>query len=91
MAIYDINTKKIVRLRELGGKEIVNLNDGGRLGVIADSDLVIDEKSGKIISLLVPDNRAQFMLFGDKKEIEIPWNSIRKIGNDMIIIELENK
>ncbi|WP_425447491.1 YlmC/YmxH family sporulation protein [Dethiothermospora halolimnae] len=78
-----------MRLSKLGGKEIVNLNDGGRLGVIADSDLIIDEKSGKIISMSIPDRRGQFKLFGDKSEIEIPWNSIRKIGNDMIIIEFD--
>lgn len=89
MTIYDIGNKKIVTLRELGGKEIVNLNTGGRLGIIADSDLVIDERTGKIQSLLVPDNRTQFKLFGEKREINIPWGAIRKIGNDMIIIELD--
>ncbi|MBS4535997.1 YlmC/YmxH family sporulation protein [Clostridium sp. D2Q-14] len=89
MSIYEIGSQKIVTLSELGGKEIVNLNNGGRLGVIADSDLLIDEKTGKIHSLLVPDNRSQFKLFGEKKEIDIPWNTIRKIGNDMIIIELD--
>ena len=77
-----------MRLSKLGGKEIVNLNDGGRLGVIADSDLVIDEQSGKILSLLVPDKKNQFALFASKSEIEIPWSSIRKIGNDMIIIDM---
>ncbi|WP_416197990.1 MAG: Sporulation protein, YlmC/YmxH family [Sporanaerobacter sp.] len=78
-----------MKLSELGGKEIVNLNNGERLGIIADSDITIDEKTGKIISLLVPDPKVQFKLFGEKEEIEIPWNSIRKIGNDMIIVEFE--
>lgn len=77
-------------LNKLGGKEIVNLNDGGRLGIIADSDIVIDEKTGKIISLLIPDKRMQFKFFGEREEIEIPWSSIRKIGNDMIIVELDD-
>ncbi|MTI70014.1 MAG: YlmC/YmxH family sporulation protein [Firmicutes bacterium] len=80
-----------MRLHKLGGKEIVNLNDGGRLGVIADSDLIIDEKTGRILALLVPDNRSQISLFKDRSEIEIPWELIRKIGNDMIIIELDEK
>ncbi len=78
-----------MRLNELGGKEIVNLNDGGRLGIIADSDLIINEKTGEILALLAPDNRTQFSFFGNKNEIEIPWNCIKKIGNDMIIIELD--
>ncbi len=82
-----------MRLSELGGKEIVNLNDGGRLGIIADSDLVIDEKSGKILALLVPERRSQIKIFGtyDRNGVEIPWSAIRKIGNDMIIIELDEE
>ncbi len=78
-----------MRFSKLGGKEIVNLNDGGRLGVIADSDLIIDEGSGKIMALLIPERKSQFKFFGDRYEIEIPWDAIRKIGNDMIIIELD--
>lgn len=76
-------------LSELGGKEIVNLNNGERLGVIADSDIIVDEKTGKIISLLIPERRFQLKLFGNNQEIEIPWDSIRKIGQDMIIIEVD--
>lgn len=76
-------------LSELGGKEIVNLNDGGRLGMLAESDVIIDENTGKIISLLLPDKRVQFKFFGEREDIEIPWNSIKKVGDDMIIVELE--
>lgn len=80
-----------MRLSKLGGKEIVNLNDGGRLGVIANSDLIIDEKTGKIMAMIVPDRKNQFKIFGDKYEVEVPWEAVRKIGNDMIIIELDEK
>lgn len=79
-----------MRLMELGQKEIVNLNNGERLGIIADSDLLIDESSGRILSLLVPERRFSLRVLGlESTGIEIPWNSIRKIGYDMIIIELE--
>jgi len=79
-----------LRLIDLGQKEIVNLNNGGRLGLIADSDFLRDEESGKIISLLVPERRLGLRLLGlDNIETEIPWESIRKIGYDMIIIETE--
>lgn len=80
-----------MRLSELGQKEIVNLNNGERLGLVLDSDLLIDQKTGKIISLLSPDRRLGFKIFGlDNSETEIPWNAIRKIGYDMIIIELDS-
>lgn len=79
-----------MRLFELGQKEIVNLNNGGRLGLIADSDFLISEETGKIISLLVPEKRLGFRLLGlDTNGTEIPWNTIRKIGFDMVIIELD--
>ena len=75
-------------LSELGGKELVNLNNGERLGIIADSDIIVDEKTGKIITLLVPEKKFHFKLFGISEGIEIPWHTIRKIGNDMIIVEI---
>ncbi len=79
-----------MRLIDLGHKEIVNLNNGGRLGLIADSDFLIDEESGKIISLLVSERKFGFRLLGlDSIDTEIPWESIRKIGYDMIIIETD--
>lgn len=77
-----------MRLIDLGQKEIVNLNNGGRLGLVADSDFLIDEESGRIISLLVSERRFGLRLLGlDSMDTEIPWESIRKIGYDMIIIE----
>lgn len=79
-----------MRFNTIGGKEIVNLCDGSRLGIIAESDLLIDEKTGRIISLLVPDERGLLSLFSSSSLLEIPWESIKKIGNDMIIIELED-
>ncbi|QXM06094.1 YlmC/YmxH family sporulation protein [Crassaminicella indica] len=80
-----------MRLSKLGGKEIVNLSDGGRLGILAESDLLIDEKNGKIRAILIPAFKNQFSIFYDKNFVEIPWNCVRKIGNDMIIIELEEE
>lgn len=79
-----------MRLSAIGGKEIVNLCNGSRLGIIAESDLLIDERTGKIHALLIPDSKSFFNLFSSNSLTEIPWEAIRKIGNDMIIIELED-
>lgn len=78
-----------MRLSEIGGKEIVNLNDGARLGILGDCDLLINEKSGKIRAILVPDYKSQFSIFYDRDFLEVPWSCIKKIGNDMVIVELE--
>lgn len=79
------------RLSEIGGQEIINLYDGGRLGVVADVDILIDENTGKIKTLLVPDSKGFFSFFSDKNYIEVPWEAIRKFGLDAIIIDLEEK
>lgn len=75
----------------IGGKEIVNLCDGSRLGIIAESDLIIDERTGRIISLLIPDKKGILNFFSNESSLEIPWEAVKKIGNDMIIIELEDE
>ena len=54
-----------------------------------DADIVFDEDTGKIISLIAPEKRLSFKLLGiESNGMEIPWTAIRKIGYDMIIVEL---
>lgn len=79
-----------MRLSELGNKEIINLNNGERLGLLEDADILFDENSGKILSIIIPERRISFRLLGiENANMEIPWSSIRKIGYDMIIVELD--
>ncbi|HLR21422.1 MAG TPA: YlmC/YmxH family sporulation protein [Tissierellaceae bacterium] len=80
-----------MRLSELGDKEIINLNNGERLGLLADADIIFDEHSGEIMSIVVPERRISFRLLGiEDSGMEVPWSSIRKIGYDMIIVELNH-
>ncbi|QHE52240.1 YlmC/YmxH family sporulation protein [Pontibacillus sp. HMF3514] len=75
-----------MRYRDLSGKEIVDVRQGARLGVLGQTDLEIDPVSGKIKSFLVPS----YKWFGMKKEgeeVRIYWRDIKKIGDDMIIID----
>ncbi|GAB3067027.1 YlmC/YmxH family sporulation protein [Virgibacillus ainsalahensis] len=77
-----------MRYKDISGKEIVNINQGTRLGILGQTDLEINEKTGQIESFVIPN----YKWFGLKKEGEekkIHWKSIRKIGDDMIMVELE--
>ncbi|MFA4132697.1 MULTISPECIES: YlmC/YmxH family sporulation protein [unclassified Brevibacillus] len=77
-----------MRLSELGGKEIIGLDNGEKMGVISDSDLVIHPENGMIQSIILPGG--SFFGFGKKREdLVIPWSSIVKIGPDMVIIQLK--
>jgi YlmC/YmxH family sporulation protein len=79
-----------MRLSELSGKEIINLGDGGRLGVLDDCDLYFDSKSGKIDSIMLPSRGGLFHLFSDNRSSVIPWHAIKRIGDEVIIVDLNN-
>jgi YlmC/YmxH family sporulation protein len=77
-----------MRLSEFSGKEIIGLDNGERLGVISDSDLEINAATGEITSIILPGT--SFFGFGKRRDdVVIPWNSIIKIGPDMIIVQLQ--
>jgi len=79
-----------VRFSEFSGKEIIDLDNGERMGVLGQSDLVINPESGQIESIVL--SGSSYFGFGKKKhDVVIPWHSIRKIGPDMIIVELKER
>lgn len=88
---FDAPNSTIKRLSEIGGQEIINLYDGGRLGVIADVDLLINDETGRIEALIIPDSRKGFSFLSNKSFIEVPWEAIKKIGQDTIIVDLDNE
>lgn len=74
-----------MRYGELSGKEIVNLENGSRLGLLGQTDIELDENTGRINAFIIPSYR----FFGLKKEetdMKIEWKDIEKIGEDMIIV-----
>jgi len=79
----------IVRLSELIGKDIVNIQNGSRLGTVADSDLVVQAETGEIESIILP-SRGGLLNLWDKGKLTIPWTAVRKIGSEVIIVELDD-
>lgn len=78
-----------MRLSELSGKEIVDVKRAERLGVLGQTDLEINETTGQIQALLIPSVK-WFGLRKQGKEIRVPWQQIKKIGSDMMIIDVED-
>ncbi len=72
-------------LSDIGDREIINVHDGARLGVMADTDLVIDQE-GKIKTLLL---HPPFKIFRPRSrdELQIPWGSVTKIGDDILFVD----
>ncbi len=71
----------------MSGKEIVDVNRAERLGILGQTDLEIDE-TGQITSLIIPSVK-WFGLLRNGSEIRVPWEHIKKIGADMIIIDFQ--
>lgn len=75
-----------MKLSDLQSKYIVNVRDGKHIGSIID--VRIDEKNGGIISLIIEPNKSFFSFSKGKIDTEIRWNSIEKIGEDVILVNL---
>lgn len=75
-----------MRLSELQSKDIVNLNDGKRMGKIIDVEI----DSGKIYNLIIEPKRFFLNIFRRGEEVTIKWESIEKIGEDVILIKTNN-
>lgn len=73
------------RFSELRQKEVIHICQGARLGYI--HDLCIDLESGRVLSVIVPGPCRFLGLFGRDSEYVIPWGCIRRIGEDLILVE----
>lgn len=69
-------------------KEIINLSDGRRLGFIYDIEVNLEK--GRIEALIVPGPGKFLGLFGKENDIVILWKEIRKIGIDVILVEIKD-
>jgi YlmC/YmxH family sporulation protein len=73
-----------VSFNELRCKEVVNLTDGKRLGHICD--IILSSVTKTVLGLVVPGERK---IFQAKEDIFIPWRNINKIGDDVILINID--
>lgn len=64
-------------------REVVNVTEGEKLGYVYD--LEIDEVSGKICAIIVPGKNSGVFLKG---KTVIPWEKIKKIGDDIILVDI---
>ncbi len=73
-------------LRELECRDVINLCDGRLLGHI--SDLEIDTECGKATAIYI--SSGGFWSAG-KEEVRIPWEDIRCIGEDAVLVEFRRE
>lgn len=73
------------RFSELKNKEVIHVCEGSRLGYI--NDLTVDLDSGRVTNIIVPGPCRFLGLFGREDDYVIPWGCIRRIGEDIILVD----
>ncbi len=75
------------RFTELQCKEVICLGDGRRLGFV--SDVTVEVPDGRVVALIVPGPCRFLGLFGRREDYILPWECIRRIGPDIVLVDVK--
>lgn len=78
-----------MRLSEFREKEVINLCNCKRLGCVAD--ISFDCCTGCIEEIIVPGPGRICGFFGSDSEFVIPFSCIKKIGPDIVLVEIQEE
>ena len=76
-----------VKFTDLHCKEVICVSDGRRLGYISDAR--IDLPQGHILAIIVPGPCRFLGLCGRRDDYIIPWHCIRKMGPDIVLVDIK--
>ncbi len=72
-----------MKFTDLQCKEVICIRSGQRLGFV--SDVLVEVPEGNVCAIVVPcPNRFPM---GRREDFVIPWNCIKRIGPDIILVE----
>ena len=71
---------------QLKCKEVICLSDGQRLGFV--SDVEVETSNGTVCAIMVPGPCRILGLLGRKEDYRIPWGCIKRIGPDIILVDV---
>lgn len=77
------------RSSDLKQKEVINISDGKRLGFVCDVEINLED--GKIEAIIIPAGGRLFGFMGKDSEFLIPWERIKKIGEDIILVDMDER
>ena len=76
----------MVKLSEMREKEVINIRDGAKIGIIYDFE--IDLENGKVVAVVIPGPGKILGIFGKNNDLVIQWKNIVKIGTDAILVDI---
>ena len=74
-----------MNLSDLQEKDIVNINDGKRVGKIIDARI---DNDGKILYFIIDERRNIRNFLNNSSDINLSFDKIKKIGSDVILVDL---
>lgn len=74
-----------MRLSDLQNKTVINVIDGKNVGNIIDLEI---NEDGTAVGLIVEKYKFLISSFSNKKELVIKWDQIKKIGEDVILVNI---
>jgi len=78
----------MVKISDLRMREVINVTNGKKLGLIKDIEIDLD--AGRIRSVVLPGNGRVLGFFGRNDDVVVPWQKIKKLGMDVILVELSD-
>lgn len=73
------------RIVDIRGREVIDIKTGNRLGFPCDVEVNVD--SGRLVAIVVPGPGRFLGMFGRSEDLIIPWDCIKRIGDDIILVE----
>jgi YlmC/YmxH family sporulation protein len=77
----------LCRIDDLRNKQVVCVKDGCVLGFI--SDVEMDTENGTLTSIIIFGRLRFFGLLGREEDIVIPWDDIKVIGGETVLVNTE--
>ena len=74
-----------MKLSDLQEKDVISVMDGQNLGKIIDADI---NELGVINYFIVLKKRFFWQIFSSSNDKKVYFNKIKKIGHDVILVEL---
>lgn len=74
---------------ELRCREVIDIRTGARFGYVGDVSVALE--SGRAEALVVPGRRRLFGLLGREPDRIFPWETVRRFGEDIILVEQDGE
>ncbi len=83
----NVMSERLFSLKDLRNLEVIDINEGKKLGFILD--VKVDCDNYKILSILLPVEKNSW--FAKQEVIEIEWKDVVKVGVDCILVDVKEK